>query len=916
MSSRSPWLKAAAAVAALGVLGAVAATVALKTLFPEPKLRAMVVDAARRQLGREVRLQSIGLGLSGLRLSGLEVSERPDFESGTFLRVETFRLRPSWRAALRRRLVVAAVSADGLKLRVVKSAAGAYNFETLASSAPAAAPEAPATMPGESLAADFRVRHVRVAHGELVYVDEGTKESWSASELALSGENLGLAEPFELDLSLRLRGKAGERPVNAAISFAGTVHPARGEPKAVKAEIRRFSVEQDGAKLSLSGRVARLDAPEADFKAALSVAGKTLLEVDGKAKLGPAVEPRSLDADLKARTPGLDTTLLARLLPAAQIPAVSIPAATAELKVRRVGPEAEVSRLLVAWEGGKIEGKVSAKGLGSAKPLFDGAGSFGLDIPEIRPGQWPFLKLPPKAFVPAMRLDGELSFLGDEIRLKSAKAKLQQGTIDLSGVVRQAGTAAPVPDLGARFELALPAITVGDLPVTLSTAIPASFPIPALSLKGGARVRGAALTLESVSIQGKGVSVRLAGSATGLQVQAELELPALTDKDFPPQFAAPAGLEFPASKWETDLSFTPQSLRLKKLGVKIGSNEAALEGAVSDPLGRRSFDLILKCRHYDLPELTRLTPLTRDLKLQGSGFFSFAVTGTKEAPRYNGKLLFKNLGATVADLALSEFEGAVSVDETSVKAPKIKGKVADGTLGVSVIVEDYGRENPKFQVIGSLDRFDLASYLSARAKLTASAAASRAAAGGPAEAKPAGQFRTTGDFEVGLLTYTKSKLEKTKVSWDLFRVTPDLKRLAGEASIRVERGRLRDLADIAKQIAAAKVLLATTLVIQKLRGADFNDITVHEIAGDYAFKDGRMTVNQSRLSADNVQASARGDIDLPSEALDLIMTVKVGNLPQGDVKVTGTLSQPKSEVLLGTFLKDGAKNILNSLRPR
>ena len=97
--NRAPYyLKAGVAVILVAALGAGAALVALKAFFPEPRARAWAVDAARRQLGRDVRLEGIDVGLRGLSLRGLEISERPDFTAGTFLRVENFRLRPSWRA--------------------------------------------------------------------------------------------------------------------------------------------------------------------------------------------------------------------------------------------------------------------------------------------------------------------------------------------------------------------------------------------------------------------------------------------------------------------------------------------------------------------------------------------------------------------------------------------------------------------------------------------------------------------------------------------------------------------------------------------------------------------------------------------------------------------------------------------------
>ena len=136
----SPFLiKAVAAVAVTSVLAAGAAVVALKVFFPEPVLRERILTAARKQLGREVRLEGIGLGLTGLSLRGLEISEKPDFKTGTFLHVEAFHVRPSWRALLHKKLVVVAVSAEGLKVSVVKGSDGRFNYETLMSSAPAAA---------------------------------------------------------------------------------------------------------------------------------------------------------------------------------------------------------------------------------------------------------------------------------------------------------------------------------------------------------------------------------------------------------------------------------------------------------------------------------------------------------------------------------------------------------------------------------------------------------------------------------------------------------------------------------------------------------------------------------------------------------------------------------------------------------
>ncbi len=920
------WAKIVGVVCLLAVLGAGAALVAIKAFLPEPKLRAMIVDAARKQLGREVKLAGVSAGLTGLRLSGLEISERPDFAAGTFVAVESFSVRPSWRALLRKKLVVASASADGLSLRIVKDAGGAFNYETLASSAPAAPAAKPSADAGP--APEFNVRHLRVRRGAIEYADLSTGEKWTVSDLALSVDGFGLSEPFGLDLSLRAKGKAGERPVDAALTFNGVVNPARGDRAKFSADFKRLIVEQDGLKLSAKGKVAGLSAVTAELDAELSAAGKTLLEAEGTVSAAAPDEKgrRAVDADLKLKTPGLDTTLLAKWMPSAGVPALSIPAGDAALKAKWRGENATIDSFRVAWAAGKAEGSGKASGLGTAKPVYEGRAEFGLDLPELRPGQYAFLKLPPKSFVPAMRLDGSVAYSADEVRLAPLKAKFKQGTLEASGVVRRLSSAKPVPDLDVKVDLDLPPIKAAELPVT-STAIPAGFVLPAMTVKGGAQAKGDDVVLQKLKITGKSGSLsldgRIAKALAGepnpdLEVLADLDLPALTDKDLPVP-GVPEGLELPASKWNADLSYTPKAVRLRKLAVVIGSNELSVEGGVSDPAGRGAFDLLLKCRKFVLSELTRVTPKTRDMKLSGDGFFALSVTGTKEKPVFGGKLQFKGLGATVAELPLSDFTGTVSFDERRIDVPNLKGKVADGNLAIDLTVLDYAK-TPNVQVEAHLDRFDLGKFLAAQQKVSAERAAAKAAkAARKGEAPPdpnARALRTSGKFEVGELLHSYAQVQKVAVSWDLWGVTPDMKRLTGEAKLLTGTGRLQDVGKLALQSPVVKVLLFPILLIQRLGlGVNLNDIAVRGIIGDYAFKDGLMTLRRSELDAEKAHVNASGTINLPTEDLALEMSAQIGNLPAAEFAVGGTMSAPKSKLKVGKLLENAGKNLLN-LIPR
>jgi hypothetical protein len=923
--------KAAVAAAVVAALGAGGFFVAVKVFFPEPKIRAWIVDAARRQTGREVRLERIDVGLRGLTLRGLEVSERPDFSAGTFLRVEGFRLRPSWSALLRKKLVVAAVAADGLKVRVVKRADGHFNFETLLSSAaPAAAASAPAAgaKTPEAAPPELNVRRASVSRGTVEYVDEAAKASWALSEADLDVTDFSQAAPFGLSGSFRVAGKAGSRPVDARVRLDGTVDLARGSREKFKADFKKLSVEAEGLKLSAAVQASGLDAPRLSFDAALSAAGRELLKAAGTAKAGAAA-----DVDVKLKTPGLDTTLLAKLVPGTAIPALAVPAIDADLKGSFGAGAADVRAFSAAWNGGRIEGAGSARGLGGAKPAYEGHVSFGVDLPEVRPGQYPFLKLPPKLSLPAARLDGAASYAGDALKLSSLTVKTKQGTVAVHGTVSRLSSAKPVPDATAVLALDLPAFTAADLPVPVE-GLPPGFAVPAGRLEGAVTASGDDVRLGKVSFQAKGGFVRVDGTVAGalagapkpdVEAAADLTLPALTDKDLPFP-GVPAGLNMPPSHWAAQASYSPRLLRVKSLRLQTGKNDVEVSGTVTDPGGLSAFDMLVKCRSFALEELTQLTPQTRDEKLSGSGFFALAVTGTKSKPVFAGKLQFKGLGATVAGLPLADFTGTASFDAKRLDVPNLTGKVSDGTLKMDLTVKDYSTF-PEVQLEASLDRFDLGRYMTAKSKLAADAKAAAAAKPAPAakaaKAEPEQKtppISTRGHLEVGTLVHPNATVTDVKVGWNLRGVAADLHGLDGDAKFHVGGGKIQSVGDMAVQSKLVKVLIFPLLVVQKLGRIggirlfpDFNNIELNQIVGDYAFKDGVMTLNESEMDSDAARVSATGAIDLPAESLDLVVTAQVANVAPIDVAVTGTFDNPKSKVNLGKFLADPAKQLIQGL---
>ncbi len=907
------------AVTLVAALGIVAVMVALKIYFPEEKLRAMTISAARRQLGREVRLRSVVLSVRGLTLSGLEISESPDFGAGTFLNVDTFRLRPSWKALLCRRFVVATVSAEGFHVRVVKSADGKFNYSTLASTAAAG----PSEKTDDAAPAELDVRHAQVSKGEVEYFDHTSGQTWSISEIDSTVDDFNLAGPFKIDAKLRLRGVARGRAVDAKISLSGEADLTRGDLSVAKVDVRRFVLDTQGVRLSASGTITGFETPRVNFEADLTVAGKNLLHCSGATTVGAV-----LAVDIKAQTAALDTTLIAKFFPQTGIPALSVPNARWSATVLSSGTRVDIPAFDAAWDGGKISGSGTLAALGSAHPTYGGQASFDMGVPAIAPGQYPFLNLPSKLSIPAGHLAGAISYAGDDLRLTKVKVTVKAGSVVADGSVKRLGSARPLPDLAMALDLDFPAFRVSDLPIEV-TALPAKFVVPPARVKGKLQVKGDDLFFDGLEVTANGSNVRITGAVAkalagaaqpDISIIADLDLPALTDKDVPLR-KVPAGMALPPSKWKGDISYSPRLLKIRGLSLKIGRNEFDASGSVADPTGRGGLDLLVKCRSFELAEIAQLTPQVRDLSLSGNGYFAVSLTGNYEKPVYGGKVQFKSFGATVADLTLADFIGTVSFDQKRIDVPNLVGKVGDGTLKMDLTVKYYAR-SAEIQLEADLDRFDLGRYLAAREKLKANQQPAKASAARSPESKPAA-FATRGHLNVGKLTHPNAMVEDVRLGWDLREFTSDLRTLGGEAQLRVGGGTLHAVGDLATQSKFVKVMLFPLLIVQKISRIggirlfpDFNNITLNQFIGDYVFKEGLMTLRQSEMDSDAARVSAKGTIDLPREILDLIVTAQVALVAPIDVAVTGTFDQPKSNVRLGKFIDDRAKQLIQGLLKR
>ena len=394
-------LKVSVWAAAFLALAAAAGALALKLYFTPERLKAMTTEFAAKNLRRQVTFDSVSLNLSGLAITGLRVSEYPDFTRGEFFSAASFSVRPSFRALLRGELKVNSVASEGLKMSVREVKPETYNFSDLlaqpAKAAPARTQDKPAQAPKLSISS------LKVRGSTFFYSNAAgdMRVTLSGIDLAASGISPDGLFPVEASFTLDVKSPYFTGKLPAAVR--GRIALGGFAPEKGKAEIASASLSLGGVKASLSGTLSNLLEPDARLKLAVNqfstsdlkqyfaaLPPKILLpaiDADAdfkltandvnlrsmKLKAGPveaavkgkaAWNPRLyyvISADVKAQVPELDTTLLAKKARQFPVPAgLKLPLTQLSADLRLREGHADVPSFTLDSKAFTASGKVFA----------------------------------------------------------------------------------------------------------------------------------------------------------------------------------------------------------------------------------------------------------------------------------------------------------------------------------------------------------------------------------------------------------------------------------------------------------------------------------------------------------------------------------------------------------------------------
>lgn len=234
----------------------VGGTIALRIAFPPAKVKAMLIARMSETLHRQVEIESISVGLRGLRVKGFKVSEKPSFDKGMFVQAGQFLVRPKLLPLLKKQISINEVMLVSPKINVIRNVDGSFNFSDLMVKKLTEAKKEEKGPPAKvkPMVFSFLVSKVSISGGEVKFVDR-TPQKLSADlkNINLSVYGISLVSPFFVEASFDV----AKEKLEGSLAFKGSV-----DIKEENIKIKEASATVAGAGIGATGSVEKFMEPE------------------------------------------------------------------------------------------------------------------------------------------------------------------------------------------------------------------------------------------------------------------------------------------------------------------------------------------------------------------------------------------------------------------------------------------------------------------------------------------------------------------------------------------------------------------------------------------------------------------------------------------------------------------------------
>lgn len=242
------------AVFAVVIIGGL---VYVKIKYPPEKVKAILISKMSEFLRREIEIKNVSVGLTGLKVEGLRISERPAFTKGSFVEARQFVIKPNFAALLKKEISINKIILVSPVINITRYKDNSFNFSDLIaaqSTAPAKVEKTEKPEKMQALPVAFIVSKFAVTGGDVKFTDK-TPQGLSAEikNINVSFSGISLVKPFLADMSMDIL----QKNMSGYISLKSAV-----DIKNQKLKIKEALVLLNGAGIKISGDVEGFLEPE------------------------------------------------------------------------------------------------------------------------------------------------------------------------------------------------------------------------------------------------------------------------------------------------------------------------------------------------------------------------------------------------------------------------------------------------------------------------------------------------------------------------------------------------------------------------------------------------------------------------------------------------------------------------------
>ena len=468
-------------------------------------------------------------------------------------------------------------------------------------------------------------------------------------------------------------------------------------------------------------------------------------------------------------------------------------------------------------------------------------------------------------------------------------------------------------DLKDPFNAIITFTTQIDQKNTAPIVIPSEFDLT-VSL-ADLNMQQAYATLNKASASYKTVALALTGKVENFEnpnVQITGTISGISNKTFSdflpdlPNFTLPVISLALNAQADTDQG----SAQIERAEIRLQDSLISASGPI-DWSGKRTTYNFTGKTNINIEQAVQMTD-TVDVRPTGTISGNFKATDKNDYQDFSGTFILKNVSLIYEPFTLTQTNGTVQINSLQdISSQNLAGLLNGEKLTVSFSYKEV-QDVPTIVLDADLAKLHLEQFSGSsdqEKKDSTSEETPKSATPADESSKPETFFNLKANIKMGEITIPYVRSEGLTLNADLTNLSSSMVKTDGLISFQLQPGAITDIDRVIKGNKIVRLILLPLDIINSVAGklnislfeaassARKGEIELKSGEGEYAFKNGLMTINNTSFISNLTDIKGKGTINFPTNELDMKVSASIlSKQTPVVIKISGTLDNPSGKL--------------------